>query len=421
MANINPIEIFPGINDVPVEATALAGCNGSAIVERVNKLTNYHNDPFSIWGDCNAEVAWYVDTVSGLDTNDGLTELTPFATLQKALSVVEEKRLDDCWWTYIYIKGTVTGEVNFSHIKGWINNLVWEGCLTLSPFPGETSWNWVIGPWTGDGNYTFTPGIRRESINNFILSLENCIFDIQSIADFANMSVYFDTCTFKTTNPTYSCKVLLSGRQYKFSNCIAELTSALVTIYAADAYVQILTPFTLTDQVSHLFIGLDQSFLGVSSYIAVESGNQTISGDVSSVVNFDNANSNYLWDKQINISGFLGKFIFGFYENDYDSYSVIIPSPGIRKYLIAIPNKPSWLKNIALAAPSGTATIQLWGGGNTIGSPFNLTFTGLNNPQWRENLNFRYPYARANSVEVEITAVNGVTDLFVQANLQNIP
>lgn len=422
MTNINPIQIFPGINDLPVEATALEGCNGSAVVQRVNKLITTHNKPFEVHGDCNTVIEYWVDTVDGLDTNNGLTNTTPYKTLQKALDNLESKAFDDCYYVYIYIKGTVVGELDFTNLRSWYMSSSWAGALTLDKWPEETAkWTYEPGRWADLNDYTYKGSWRCDHDRALYVDVYNCKFDIYSLISFSNLSIGFSYCEFNSLN-----------------SYVGDVSSVYVMFY--DCKKIRFFDCSLTLDTKHFRIVLDNSHLTVQTEITYANPNNKqcsirLSSNSSLTVNFNRLHTAYatktidLEDdgtgifhalqedsykfEGIEANNFKGTIRFGKISEVF-SHEIFIPNPTNANYLIALPYKPCLFKNIVFSAAGGSLTARP---NPTNGNfTYNMTFVDRQTVRWIENLDFVIPYARAFGVSVELTNVTGVTDLFIQAN-----
>lgn len=417
MSDIPKIEIFPGVNDVPVESSVTGGCNGSAVVQRVNSLIDKVTPAYAIWGDCTAEITWFVDTVNGSDDNDGLTELTPFLTVQKALDVISTKVVDDCWWTYIRIKGTVEGKLDFSDIRSWFGIGYWSGAVVLGKWESETSpWTLNIAEWSGEGDYTYTPGIISSKDNNVTLSIEDCNIVCGSVLDFSNLSVSLTDSTISSVG-TNTCRIFFAkGYSCRLDSVTLDTTNNPFSLQVDDTTLTIGSPLTwLGDntlevklfgnaQLELLFNTLHDSFPSKYAGVTGEPGTSIVTRQ-----------EDYALLYGMVTPFFYGKRIFG-KTSAHFSFSINIPTPTVTRYMVGIPNKPCYLKNMVLSAEGGSATVQAFYGTNPLGTPQAINFTGIDNVTWLENIDQIFEYARWNSIVLGISAVSGVSNLFIQAN-----
>ena len=79
-------QIFTGINDQPISATAEAASNASDTIDKINGLI----DALDTWGD--AEL--YLDLTSGDDAKDGLTQETALYSPAALVNLIATKTID---------------------------------------------------------------------------------------------------------------------------------------------------------------------------------------------------------------------------------------------------------------------------------------------------------------------------------------
>ncbi|BFM38910.1 hypothetical protein [Synechocystis sp. LKSZ1] len=414
MSNITPIQIFPGINDLPVEATELAGCNGSAIVARINKLiskTNYAEE-------CLTEFSLYVDTVDGLDTNDGLTDTTPYKTLQKALGYFSGKCLDDCGYVYIYIKGEITGILDFTEIQSWICGKGVSGLLTLTVWPGDTSWKYLTPAWgSGDDSYIYTPTWKCSNYTGLTVSVKYCDFEIAGTLEITKVNLSLQYCTFNAMG-LYSAKVFFGYcAEVRFKTIEVKTTNnQSITFFLDDCILSMDNPINWTSGPG-MRIECFKSVSILAPYDYFHSRSTEITLDLAgspdcklfSPVDFFN------FTQGIQLSNWEGEINYR-YTIPILSHTIFIPTPALGRYLLSIPDRRCTLRSVAITAKEGTINCAPWANGSNVADYQSITFTGNDTITWFDGMAFSIDYPKAFNIYLDIASVTGVSDLWIQVN-----
>lgn len=177
-------QIFEGINDQPISATAEAASNGSDTIAKINGLI----DAIEINRGKLAETwaigtSFYLDLDLGDDANDGLSLSSPKLTVSAIINLITSKKIDDI---NLLVSGTIRETLDFSQ-----------------------AWSDKKGFWY-DGN----PKISISTNNSYSIEHDGEIFKSNPLIPF--YITFFD-CALKATD-----KPLLIFNQsgiFKFNNC----------------------------------------------------------------------------------------------------------------------------------------------------------------------------------------------------------
>ena len=107
------IPIFQGINDIPRAPSAELGGNGSHMVKAFNDLIDRLNVLTEVWDD---ESNFYIHTVSGNDSNSGVSSSSQMRTLGALVNKIQTKKLPAN--ITIFVTGTLSGTIDFSEVWG---------------------------------------------------------------------------------------------------------------------------------------------------------------------------------------------------------------------------------------------------------------------------------------------------------------
>lgn len=217
MANIPLIEIFPGINDLPTESNSNEGCNGSAVVSRINSIATRLLYPTNYPLAYTEDYSRYLDTVNGSDTNDGLTEGTAYLTFDRAIKDFEGKNVGDA---ILYVRGTLTAPLDFRSITPTNFGDLNKNNLRLYPFPTNND-TWKIVTPQADENYYVNPTTFLVSSPAMGLIIDGCTFEAPYLMDFSGCNLWFSGCAFVGFEGNEGTPYVFSKGNFILQSCTA--------------------------------------------------------------------------------------------------------------------------------------------------------------------------------------------------------
>lgn len=252
MANINDYTtaktaIFSNINDQPRAATANLGSNASDTVQKKNQVIDYLEDdlnelnneiqaipapPSEVWA---LGTTLYIDTANGDDTNDGLTNTTPVATLATLISILETKKVSQVNLEQLDTANAITvTDVDFSGVFWQLQQLsdassnsstgeLYQNRLKLVNF------NFTLNPSANLTAFKFNAPLK------FGAEFQGCTITFDNYVDIdPSVTHVFDGCTLTiTTNNDFALfRVQKHGTiDITIINCTIEgSTNALVPL-----------------------------------------------------------------------------------------------------------------------------------------------------------------------------------------------
>lgn len=204
--------IFPGINDVPREATNLKAGNGSSLVAKLNILADKLNahvplKKSALTETWNNSKQFYLDTVNGNDDNSGETTNLKKKTLTSLINLIKTKKLAS--FTRVYVTGVITETIDLTSL--------WSDVIEKGLYGGAKI------AFYGAHNFTIQHNkqIVENNPNTNLSVVFNGINFISTTAplQIANQSnnIFFDYCWFDTQgNTNYTLLNIKNSRIVNF-------------------------------------------------------------------------------------------------------------------------------------------------------------------------------------------------------------
>lgn len=287
MTNIPSIEIFEGVNDTPVEATSTAGSNGSAVVNRLNKVINKLNYPDSYPIGLLAPIEIYLDTIGGDDTNDGLTDTTAYRTWDKVLTVLDGGMTTSECTVIVYIRGTLQAPLDLRPLKSISYGRLYGARLTLDRFPSDTE-NWVLENLAYDENYYINPTAFITDRGYLQISINYCTFKAPIFMDFSGFNAIFYACMFSAFDTSEAINFNFTEGDFNLNSCgsISEGKPASLRFHGANCFANI-NSFS-----SDLAYDFEATFRATSGASVYPSG--TFTEDMNMALIYDNGKVNFV-------------------------------------------------------------------------------------------------------------------------------
>ncbi|BFM40733.1 hypothetical protein [Synechocystis sp. LKSZ1] len=418
MSNITPIQVFPGINDLPTAPTAQQGCNGSFIVEKINKLIANTNYPIETLQDYPNTIERYIDTTAGDDSNDGLTEETAFLTWDRAIQEISGYLITDNYGITFYVKGTLQAPLNCLGVKPMGRTGYNWGVIQVYPYPSVTG-NFVIESITEPGNDDYFS--RRVFITEgkpIMISVANCDFLIHTQLEFDDSLYEFYDCKFIATNTSAYYGIVFGDCEVDLYSAVFDTTPKAVNVLITGptTRVRIDTEFTVIDPNTNYggFINIDRGAYCYLDAVATASTEPQIqvSSSSSLCVNEDSTG----WDFTV-LNG--AKFTWDDWYAGDEATTLFLPAPTDGLYPLWLPQKRCKLYGVHYKGKTGVGTFQVQVGTTLVGDPQTTTFSSILTKYDMNDIEMLISGRFAEEVYLNISNSTGLEDLFIQVVYRN--
>lgn len=334
----------------------------------------YPQPPTEYWDDSVNPVEFFVDTTGGgSDTNDGLSELTPFATIEKAVELLRTKQISWNWNTTLRIKGTVQAPLNLTGIKGNSSSAFQSDFLFLNKWQSENN-PWILNVPSSDSYGSKKVIDNNSSDVGFFIS--NATIQIEKYAVFENLNLSLsNSCTILPGEFANNGCLSFSSGNYDLNGITWNLThrSSSCFIYArgADTYVKLrLEHKFINGEFNNLPYALaeDGGLIDAKLLTFKPSGlNQTLSGDGTGTIF---APTSQKVQPLLNSALILTTDSKQHRHISTQNFSSLTDG----RILVAYSPQKGRLVGWKLSALTGNGTFQLEAGGVMFASPITKTF-----------------------------------------------